>query len=510
MTIEGYQKKHKMKDYEKTYKVLKTVNSNMPNIASASDAANSVSRKRKVDESPLSSPPNGHSEESAKISKQEKAFSKVHVPSDRPWYDGQEYECQVCQQMYYEVDQLLFHIRSAHEMTAKPYQKKYSKFETKKAFYECKICFNQVKHTKNGISNHVIVNHDGMTLKRYAEVFHPKVKNDLQPNDNGNSLTTKPLDSEAIFNKWSKGTCTFQCSICQFTSGGSVEFWKHIKGVHCMDIQAYKETHPNPCIVMNKITCKICSKVLRYDYGTLLGHASTRHSMKLYDFYDTFYKTEMEAAEHKVSRLMTSTSTSSSQSQMPQQPKEKEALNSNVEEVIIGGRYQAMDDLGKRVQAWAWKCRYRCKICNMSARSRVGAQKHINKTHDYSIKEYEVNYGSTLTKKVVHSCFICQKKVLHDPSCLSFHVKSIHKITLNDYFVNFIEKNPVAAGMTQVQEQARLVPKTMKSLPNSSTTSIMKGRKVTTSSLGTSRAGKILKAVKKYSKPSGNEPHYRW
>ena len=493
MTIEDYQKKHKMKDYEKTYKVLKTVN---PNIV---PDANSVSRKRKV-ESPLPSPSNGHSE--VKVAKQEKAFPKVHVPSDRPWYDGQEYECQVCQQMYYEVDQLLFHIRSAHEMTAKPYQKKYSKFETKKAFYECKICFNQVKHTKNGISNHVIVNHDGMTLKRYAEVFHPKIKTEFQSN-NVDSATTKPLDSEAIFNKWSQGTCTFQCNICQFTSGGSVEFWKHIKGEHSMDIQAYKETHPNPCIVMNKITCKICSKVLRYDYGTLLGHASTRHSMKLYDFYDTFYKTEMEA-EYRASNL---TPTVPSQPHTPQ-TNEKEAANSNVEEVIIGGRYQAMDDLGKRVQAWAWKCRYRCKICNMSARSRVGAQKHINKTHECSIKEYEVNYGSTLTKKVVHSCFICQKKVLHDPSCLSFHVKSIHKITLNDYFVNFIEKNP-AAVMPQVQEQPRLVPKAIKSLPNSSTGSIMKSRKVATS-LGSSRASKILKSVKKYSKPSGNEPHYRW
>ena len=94
--------------------------------------------------------------------------------------------------------------------------------------------------------------------------------NSTSSSTDGSSITqsqSQLLDSEAIFKKWSTGTCVFQCEICLFSSGGSVEFWKHIKHEHDMEIQAYKDAHKNPCIVMNKITCVLCTKVLRYDYG---------------------------------------------------------------------------------------------------------------------------------------------------------------------------------------------------------------------------------------------------
>ena len=126
-------------------------------------------------------------------------------------------------------------------------------------------------------------------------------------------------------------------------------------------------------------------------------------------------------------------------------------------------------------------------------RSRVGAQKHINKTHELSLKEYEAQFGSPLTKKVIHSCVICQKKVLHDPSCISYHVKCIHKITINDYFKNYIGDNK------DHHELPKITAKTIKA--TSKTGKI--------SSYGNPKVGKILKSVSRF-KPSGNEPHFKW
>ena len=247
-------------------------------------------------------------------------------------------------------------------------QKKYGKFETKKAFYDCKICDSKVKHTKSGIQKHLSHEHDGMKIFKYEEVFHPKtdqgdVKTNgsltMAKNSSGNTSTVK-LNSDEIFKNWAKGTCTFRCNICSFEEKGSVEFWKHVKYQHDMEIQAYKESYDNPCIVMNKITCKLCSKVLRYDYGTLLGHASTRHNMKLIDFYEKFYKNEAEALEKKFSTENLKVDSNFNFDS------EKNGESSN--SILYGGRYIAMDDLGKRTQSWAWKCRYKCAICNQQAR----------------------------------------------------------------------------------------------------------------------------------------------
>ena len=107
--------------------------------------------------------------------------------------------------------------------------------------------------------------------------------------------SNKPY-SEAIFKKWSKGTCVYQCKLCHYrTYGDSVEFWKHIKDKHNVTMETYKVYHdPSPCVVTNKITCKLCLKEIQFDYKTLLKHANNQHQIKLLDFYQRFYQEEAE------------------------------------------------------------------------------------------------------------------------------------------------------------------------------------------------------------------------
>ena len=180
MTIEDYQKKHKMKDYDKNYTVLKRLKLERQSSSSLNDNVNGchdAPSSSNVEELPSKikgSPKSSKIPSPSKISIS--SALDFDPPQDQPWYNGQEYQCQICQKLHYEVDKLLFHIRNSHNLTGKPYQKKFGKFETKKAFYICKLCFNKVKHTKNGIQNHLMQDHDGMGINSYQEVFHPNAK----------------------------------------------------------------------------------------------------------------------------------------------------------------------------------------------------------------------------------------------------------------------------------------------------------------------------------------------
>ena len=101
--------------------------------------------------------------------------------------------------------------------------------------------------------------------------------------------------SHAIFDKWSKGTCVFQCKLCTYLTGDSMDFWKHVKDKHNMQMETYKVFRdPSPCIVSNQITCKLCQKEIQFDYKTLLKHVNAIHNTKLLDFYQKFYQEEVE------------------------------------------------------------------------------------------------------------------------------------------------------------------------------------------------------------------------
>ena len=75
--------------------------------------------------------------------------------------------------------------------TGKPYQRQFLKFETKKIFYQCKLCFTKVKHNKASVQSHLASNHDGMKLSAYEECFHPNVSKVATNGTNG-SLPVKP------------------------------------------------------------------------------------------------------------------------------------------------------------------------------------------------------------------------------------------------------------------------------------------------------------------------------
>ncbi len=374
--------------------------------------------------------------------------------SGKAWYLGCEYQCQMCRKLFFELNKLLFHIKNSHNVTAKPYQQRFKKFETKIFFYRCKICNSKVKHNKASITSHLQTQHERMKLSAYEEVFHPDLSK-LPQLANGMSSTTTTINGTKMgagvgnddgkFKEWSRGTCEFTCQVCHLRTNGSVDFWRHAKNDHDLDIPAYKEAYGNPCTVMNKIVCKICNKVLRFDYGTLFGHAKERHQMELRAFYDQYYRQEVKGSLLKKSPGPT-----------PRRDQGQHGPAANEIPVIPSRRLQfgADKDIKTLAHNWAWKCRYRCKICNKSFYTGVGTQKHINGSHNLMYNEYTAKHGDILIKKVLHSCIICKQRVLHDPCTLQKHMKVRHGSSLVEYYQTFIEPK----GLGESSSEQPLAP----------------------------------------------------
>ena len=549
MTILEYAKKHKMKDYDKTYKVMKK------QAKEKGSGANSpmLSKKRRGSVSPA---PSTESKKSRKTSSRTStpveplipALTRVESPSpstappipvlppkpmdcpslstppinnnpkpseeksngehlfiQKPWFSGCEYECQLCSKIFFELNELLFHVRNQHNMTAKPYQKKFYKFETRKAFYQCKLCFSKIKHTKTFITNHLAANHNSMKLNAYEEVFHPsngsssKVIEDKSNNKSTDQSTNEIVISSEKFKDWARGTCQFQCKVCGFTTGGSVDFWKHVKNTHDLEIQVYKDTHGNPCIVMNKIICKGCQRVLRYDYGTLLGHASTKHNMTLIEFYNKFYKKFIEG-NLSPTKTKDTTEIPDVTNQLPVRNGNEENDDETKSVNLVPMLQRGGSDLKKRAHLWGWRCQYKCAVCSRSFSSRVGIQKHVNLAHNVSLKEYIAKYGSTMTKKVHHACLICEQKVLHDPSAIAMHIRSSHKMTYEDYYVRYVEGGR-SNGKT---------PKTKASLPKPVTNGVPVQRAVVKPIMNLNRIRQSRKPRIGKTHHSGREEHFKW
>ncbi len=91
-----------------------------------------------------------------------------------PWHSGCEYQCKMCQLIYFYVEDLREHVRDNH-CTPDEYLERYRIFETKAEYLKCDKCGKDVKRSFFSYRNHLREDHD-MTLEDYEREFKPRVK----------------------------------------------------------------------------------------------------------------------------------------------------------------------------------------------------------------------------------------------------------------------------------------------------------------------------------------------
>ena len=66
----------------------------------------------------------------------------------RKWYQGIEFQCRLCSEMFYEGSELTHHIRDGHGMDTSSYKAKFKRFATKESKFTCQICEEELLHTE--------------------------------------------------------------------------------------------------------------------------------------------------------------------------------------------------------------------------------------------------------------------------------------------------------------------------------------------------------------------------
>ena len=90
-------------------------------------------------------------------------------------------------------------------------------------------------------------------------------------------------------------------------------------------------------------------------------------------------------------------------------------------------------------------CRIFCCFCDKVV-SLSGLGKHINNTHQVSLKEYKALFGNPrhqIIKLVFHKCSLCRNVILLNTDDLSKHMRKAHQTSFKDYLVRFMTNSRI-------------------------------------------------------------------
>ena len=426
------------------------------------------------------------------------------VTSTKQWFDGCEYRCALeCPHSTKSRNAMSQHLKSAHKET---FQEGVNFHVIRESFMQCQICSLDMLHSEGGIRRHMTTSHS-VTLEDYAEKYVT----------DGVIKTSAPDPLDKI-----KGMivpnnipwydrCAYRCKSCMSIFWVVKDISGHIK--KCNGGHAEKET------VRNTIhNCKICGYKVLHERGSLTTHIVKRHGSSLTDYgmkYQPYKEKQKAMVKQEIStkqwydgceyrcalecsHISKTRNTMAQHLKSTHKEKLKEGVNFNVikESVIqcqicsldmfhsdgeirrhltrfhsmtledYAERYvrdgvvessapEPIDQIEgimtpKNIQ-WYDRCAYRCKSCMVIFWNVKSVNQHIKKCNEGHAEKETVRTS-------IHTCKICDKRVLHERSALGSHIVNKHGMSVSDYAVKFTpyaDDKPELAVETKSEEDLR-------------------------------------------------------
>ena len=89
---------------------------------------------------------------------------------------------------------------------------------------------------------------------------------------------------------------------------------------------------------------------------------------------------------------------------------------------------------------WASQCKYECLHCKQFVTNQYGRFEQHLKTHRLTRASHKTKYGQFMSERVYHECMICKKKITHERYSLQSHLRALHNVSIEDYFVEHIRR----------------------------------------------------------------------
>jgi len=318
------------------------------------------------------------------------------------WFNGCEYNCQLCSRLLTSIGGLRRHVRDVHQMDKEDYFNKFGRQGILMRKYKCKICSRNFPWSGVSISKHTKQAHD-MTLKEYSIQYEdPNVSGlQSQPKSHSikNQLSLLPRDMPCNLpkNKW-YNKCSWTCQICSrvFRTNGSA-FQKHVSAEHNVSKEDYYEQYGNTGVIYVDHQCRLCQKTIPCNGLTMCKHFKYAHGMTLQQYEENFEITE--------------------------------------DSEQTGEEYEPTDEF------WYNKCEWKCVICGKKNKSLGCSKKHISQVHEMGYETYLAEYGTQGIFEVDFQCAICQATMSCNGVSISNHLSNNHHLSLQQYESKYIRHN---------------------------------------------------------------------
>ena len=67
------------------------------------------------------------------------------------WYNGTEYQCQICSCLFYKNSNLIQHINDRHGVGVEKYRQTFGQLSTRQVNYQCQVCEQCINHEHEAI-----------------------------------------------------------------------------------------------------------------------------------------------------------------------------------------------------------------------------------------------------------------------------------------------------------------------------------------------------------------------
>ena len=235
--------------------------------------------------------------------------------------------------------------------------------------------------------------------------------------------------------------CVWKCPMCpQASSNKEKEITNHIWKFHKGGAEGVSNDTMDPVILTDvSYSCAICGSVLRHDYKSLQAHISQEHNLTMRDYHRQHIKKDrFSHGPPKPPGLTGSTTKVVASADVPpiattSQPRPSLSVGSGAVDSAVEAKYME----------WKDQCEYVCQVCNESVKMRRVFRNHINTKH-MPVPQYIAQFGHLESGLVTHDCAVCGATVAHDSHMLQGHIGSIHRMSLKDYFVQYIDSQQMA------------------------------------------------------------------
>ena len=340
--------------------------------------------------------------------KNETKPSCIHNKNEK-WFNGSEYQCQLCSRTLFSMAGLTSHLKEAHSRQKYDYLEEFGNRGINIRHYQCKMCDNYFPWTGVSISKHLRLAHQ-LSLSQYSSLH----ENNKSCNTKVSFVDQKEEAQKTEVGSWDNSKwynkCSWTCMICgRMEKTNSSVFFKHVAQEHKLSVEEYKEEFGTKGVLYTDHKCKICGKNVPQNGLTLCKHLKHSHKLSLKEYEEKYLVNQAEV-----------------QSSKPYSPSDV---------------------------TWYNKSYWACNICGTKNRSLGSSKKHVQTVHHITYDEYITAYGNNGIHQVDFTCVLCNSVMSCNGVTVANHLINTHKLTLSMYEARHLNRELLAEDTSEEAEE---------------------------------------------------------